>query len=91
MAKTVEGIFHPQILKMRHAILKMHAVEGGWGGASVKGAGLGGGDGTPARTSGKTRDGVQKVFVGVLRDVRTCVLHVEWCILHQSNILPRHL
>ena len=84
MAKTIEGIFHPRSLKMRHEMVKTHGVGGGGGGAtsaggSSKGSGGTGGSGlellqlqgstATATVRGKTREEVQKLFVDVLRNV----------------------
>lgn len=84
MAKTIEGIFHPRSLKMRHDMFKIHGVGGGGGGTTnagtinSKGAGGAGGGGSEplqlrgsatATVRGKTREEIQKIFVDVLRNV----------------------
>lgn len=79
MAKTIEGIFNPRSLKMRHEVFKTQGAGGG--GSLVGGAGaargINGGvvdgsqqQGVAATVSEKTRDDVQKIFMNVLRDVR---------------------
>lgn len=64
MAKTIEGIFHPRSLKIRHNILKM---QRGSATAVGEGSGAVAGGGTTVR--GKSRDDIQKLFMDVLRDV----------------------
>lgn len=66
MAKTIEGIFHPRSVKMRHDILKMQ-VPGGGGASTGRGAtaevqGA-------ATVLGKSRDDIEKMFIDILRDV----------------------
>lgn len=79
IAKTIEGMFHPRSLMMRHEIFKNRLGSGGGGGVGVAG-GVGGGDGggalgegssTGAATTvlGKSREDVQRIFVDVLREV----------------------
>ena len=115
MAKTIEGIFHPRSLKMRHDMFKTPGVGvgGGGGGATAagginnKGAGGAGGGGGPdflqlqglaaATVRGKTREEVQKIFVDVLRKVRshsqrtstTTTTCFRWCTQRTSS--TRHL
>lgn len=78
VAKTIEGMFHPRSLKMRHEIFKNRG-SGGVGAAGGVGGGGGGalGEGSsppqpmgPATTVlGKSREDVQRIFVDVLREV----------------------
>lgn len=66
MAKTIEGIFDPRSLKMRHDIFNVHGVGGA--GSAAGGALQQQG---AATVLGKTRDDIQKLFMDVLRDVST--------------------
>ncbi|CAM9155214.1 unnamed protein product [Hapterophycus canaliculatus] len=76
ISKTIEGMFHPRSLKMRHEIFKNRGTAGGSGGG---GAGGGGGGGTGEGSSqqqgpgvatvlGMSRDDIQRIFVDVLRE-----------------------
>lgn len=76
IAKTIEGMFHPQSLKMRHEIFRNRGSGGGGGGGVGGGGGtLGEGSSPPqsmgAATTvlGKSREDVQRIFVDVLREV----------------------
>lgn len=75
IAKTVEGMFHPRSLKMRHEIFKNRGSGGGGGGGGVGGGALGEGSsllqpmGAATTVLGKSREDVQRIFVDVLREV----------------------
>lgn len=72
IAKTIEGMFHPWSLKMRHEIFNNNRGPGGGGGVGG-GVGEGGsqqqqGAGT-ATVRGKSRDDIQRKIVEILREV----------------------
>lgn len=78
MAKTIEGIFDPRSLKMRHDIFNVHGVGGA-------GSAAGGAQGA-ATVLGKTRDDIQKLFMDVLRDVGTTLYST--CVATLRTYLP---
>ncbi|CAB1107305.1 unnamed protein product [Ectocarpus sp. CCAP 1310/34] len=73
IAKTIEGMFHPWSIKMRHEIFNNNRGPGGGGGVGG-GMGEGGsqqqqqGAGT-ATVRGKSRDDIQRKIVEILREV----------------------
>eukprot|EP00903_Cladosiphon_okamuranus_P006391 g6256.t1 len=84
IAKTIEGMFHPRSLKMRHEIFKNRGSGGAGAGAGAAGGvggsgGVGGGalgeGGAPGQPMGpattvleKSREDIQRIFVDVLRE-----------------------
>lgn len=72
MAKTIEEMFHPRSVRMRHDILKMQGYGEGDDANTTRGATAGEGSQQQqglTTVSGKSREDIQRIFVDVIREV----------------------